>query len=239
MVTVGMVAALWRYPVKSMLGERLDRFELDERGVVGDRLYAVRDAEGRLGSGKSTRRFRRMDALRHIRARSVAGGPPLLVLADGRELSCTDPAATGLLSAELGFPVSVDREGAVPHMDAEPVHLLTTAALGWLRGELPGGMVDERRFRPNLVVDTADSAARADLVEDDWIERTVRIGDTVRLRVVKRTARCAMVNQARDGLPDDPRVLRTLAERNELNFGVYARPVRGGTVRVGDPVAVE
>ena len=55
---VGTVSRLWRYPVKSMLGEECRELAVEARGVAGDRLYALRDAEGKLGSGKNTRRFR-------------------------------------------------------------------------------------------------------------------------------------------------------------------------------------
>ena len=57
------LARLWRYPVKSMLGESRDSLELNSRGVAGDRLHAVRDSEGKLGSGKDTRRFRHIEGL--------------------------------------------------------------------------------------------------------------------------------------------------------------------------------
>ncbi len=65
---IGSVATLWRYPVKSMLGEPREYLDIDTRGVVGDRRYAIRNAEGKLGSGKSTRRFRRIDGLLRFRA---------------------------------------------------------------------------------------------------------------------------------------------------------------------------
>ena len=58
---VGTVRELWRYPVKSMRGERCEHLEIDHRGAIGDRLYAVRDEAGKFGSGKTTRRFRRID----------------------------------------------------------------------------------------------------------------------------------------------------------------------------------
>jgi len=64
----GIVRELWRYPVKSMRGERRERVWLDQRGVLGDRLYAVRDEAGKFGSGKTTRRFRRIDGLFRFRA---------------------------------------------------------------------------------------------------------------------------------------------------------------------------
>ena len=67
---IATVVELWRYPVKSLLGEELDQVEMEERGVVGDRLYAVTDREGKLGSGKTTTRFRRLDGLFELRARS-------------------------------------------------------------------------------------------------------------------------------------------------------------------------
>ncbi|MCU5780876.1 putative Fe-S protein [Alcanivorax balearicus MACL04] len=58
MTSMGTVSELWRYPVKSMLGERCEALRMEERGVEGDRLFAVRDTKGKFGSGKSTRRFR-------------------------------------------------------------------------------------------------------------------------------------------------------------------------------------
>jgi len=59
----GTVARPWRYPVKSMLGEECDHLDVDQRGAEGDRLFAVRDADGKFGSGKTTRRFRKTDGL--------------------------------------------------------------------------------------------------------------------------------------------------------------------------------
>ena len=60
---IGRVSALWRYPVKSMLGETTTYLDIDRRGVVADRQFAIRNANGKFGSGKSTRRFRRIDGL--------------------------------------------------------------------------------------------------------------------------------------------------------------------------------
>ena len=57
------IAALWRYPVKSMLGERRDELQIEARGAAGDRLYAVRDNQGKLGSGKNSRRHVRIEGL--------------------------------------------------------------------------------------------------------------------------------------------------------------------------------
>ncbi|MFC8428277.1 MOSC N-terminal beta barrel domain-containing protein [Streptomyces sp. NPDC057253] len=71
MIEAGVIERIWRYPIKSTGGELLDRAEVEFRGLVGDRLFAVRDAQGKFGSGKNTRRFRRMPGLLQLRSRYV------------------------------------------------------------------------------------------------------------------------------------------------------------------------
>ena len=126
------VVELWRYPVKSLLGEVLDEVTLEQRGVVGDRLYAVTDRNGKLGSGKTNERFRRLDGLFELRAR-VADEQTLVTLPDGRELAAGDPVLDAFLSDRYQDELRVAREGAVSHHDASPLHLLTTASVEWLR----------------------------------------------------------------------------------------------------------
>ena len=70
---LGTIERIWRYPIKSTGGEPLDEAAVDARGLVGDRLYAVRDTEGKFGSGKNTRRFRRMPGLLRLRSRYPGG----------------------------------------------------------------------------------------------------------------------------------------------------------------------
>ena len=94
----GHVVALWRYPVKSMLGEECTAVELETRGVAGDRLFALRDREGKLGSGKNSRRFRDIEGLFGFRARGV--GRVEVTFPDGRGMRADDPAIHEALSAE-------------------------------------------------------------------------------------------------------------------------------------------
>ena len=112
----GHVVALWRYPVKSMLGEQCDAVEIDNRGVVGDRVFAVRDPEGKLGSGKNTRRFRSIDGLFGFRARGE--GDVEIAFPDGRRMKAGDPAIHEALSAALQT-VPPDRAGAVARHEAD------------------------------------------------------------------------------------------------------------------------
>jgi len=228
----GAVSELWRYPVKSFRGERLDELVVDGRGVLGDRAFAVRDANGKFGSGKTTRRFRLLRGLLDFAARTEDDG----VVVEGRDgavFRVGDPALDALLSERYGEPLAVLPEGAVPHFDVGPVHLVTTSSLGWVADGYGGTAGDSRRYRPNLVL----SVPEPGLLEEGRSGAVVAIGPCV-LRVSGPAERCVMVNNARDELAADPGVLRFLVERNGTNLGVYADVVETGTVRVGDPVRV-
>jgi uncharacterized protein YcbX len=228
---LGKIAKLWRYPVKSMLGEPCGRIELGARGVLGDRAFAVRAADGKLGSGKSTHRFRRIDGLFEFRALSG----PVIVFPDGRRMAVPNPATDEALSGALGIPVTLARDEGVPHFDSGPVHIVTTASLRWLQAMLADSRIDERRFRPNIVVDLPGEAP----VEQDWPGKTIRIGDAVVLRISEPTERCAMTTLAQSDLPADPRVLKCLARDADLRFGVYAEVLSAGSVTCGDRVSFE
>lgn len=228
---LGTVVKLWRYPVKSMLGERCSYLDLDARGVVGDRVFAVADADGKLGSGKSTRRFRQIDGLLGFRA-AYQGDSPVITCPDGRRLPGADTRVDAVLSELLGHGVTLVREQEVPHLDAAPVHLLTTASLAWLRTALPDAEVDERRFRPNLLIDVAGDTR----IEEHWLDETLSIGPEVRLRISDVTERCRMVTLPQDDLPGDSRVLERIGRTADLCFGVYADVVSPGRLRRGDEI---
>lgn len=225
------VAAVHRYPVKSCLGERLARADVDLRGLVGDRLLAVYDVDGKLGSGKSSRRFRRMEGLQQLRSR-YDGDLAVLQMPDGRQLREDDEQVHAALSDHVGRPVTLRREDGVPHFDDGPVHLVTTASLREL-GERRGADVDPRRLRPNLVVDTG---AATGFVEDEWLGRTLAVGREVRLRLVQPMPRCVMATAATADLPPDPGLLRSISDHHEGDLGVLAEVVEAGTLREGDTV---
>jgi len=233
---VGEVIALSRFPVKSMLGERLGSIRLDERGVVGDRLWAVRTPEGKYGAGKSTPRFRSAPGLKELAA-EYDSDVPCITFPDGTRWRGDDPGVHAALSTALGKPVQLAREGAVSLLDAGPgfVHLLSTGALEYARKLLLESDVDERRFRPNILLAVGDSA---DPVEESWVGRTVGIG-TARLLVAERTERCVMVNHERAGLPADGRILRALAAANDMRLGVYAKVTTPGTIHLGDRATLD
>lgn len=231
MTQVGSVGELWRYPVKSMRGERLAAAQIEARGLVGDRGLAVYDADGKIGSGKITRRFRAIAGLRAHAARMI-GGAVAITSPEGLTIRTSEPNAADALAASLEQTVSLRAETDVAHHDAAPVHLLTTTSLREISARV-GRALDAFQFRPNIVVET-DASWPA---EEDWVGRTIAIGSSVRLRIAERTERCIMVN----ALPDDgkdERVIRAIARENESCLGVYAEVLTPGTITQGDLVTL-
>ena len=226
-----IVKQLWRYPVKSMLGETCASLRVDARGVEGDRLYAVRDAEGKLGSGKTSGRLRRIDGLFGFRASSV-NGVTSLVFPDGRTMSASDAGIHAALSAALGQAVTLARERDVPHFDSGAIHILSTASLAWLEQAMPDVRADERRFRPSLLLAAEGSGP----LEQQWVGRTLSVGEQLKLRITAPTERCRMVTLGQGELPEDVRILREIAQRLDAQFGVYAEVLTPGEARLGDPV---
>ncbi|GGQ43278.1 hypothetical protein GCM10010166_09520 [Couchioplanes caeruleus subsp. azureus] len=221
-----------------MLGEVVPDVRVDRRGVVGDRLWAVRDPDGKLGSGKNTRRFRRMPGLLGFQAHSGAN-VPVVELPDGRRFAADDPAGHQVIGEVLGRTVTLVAETAVPHHDEGPVSLISTAALraltGMCGGEPGGGGVDPLRFRANFLVEVPGSG----FPEDGWSGRRLRVGPDVVLRVVRPLTRCVMIDMAQASAAGRNDLLKALAERHEMTFGVFATVERPGRVAVGSDVAFE
>ena len=101
----------------------------------------------------------------------------------------------------------------------------------------PHGRFEVRRFRPNIVVETANG--EEDFVENAWIGQMLAIGDAVRLSITGPCPRCVMTTLPQGDLPKDAGILRTAAKHNGANVGVYASISQGGKVRRGDSVRLE
>ncbi len=230
---VGTVEQVWRYPVKSLLGERLQVAEVDRRGIVDDRRWALSDHDGKLGSGKSTTRFRAMPGLLALAAK-LSDGVPQVDFADGSTLPGDDRRIDARLSDHVGRPVTLTMESDVPHHDEKPIHLVTTASLAWL-GAQHGHEVDVRRVRPSLVIASTEPAVG--VPEAGWVGQRLRVG-TVLLEITHETERCVMVTQGQPGIGADPDLLRTIGRVHKLTFGVHADVLEPGRVSVGDAVTL-
>jgi uncharacterized protein len=232
MTVVGRIAALRRYPVKSMAGENLDKAEVSWHGLAGDRRWAfVRD--GQVRSGFPWLTIRELPELAHYRPRFADPGRPdasvtLVRRPSGGELDVADPA----LAAELGPGVHVIKQNRGV-FDTMPLSLLTTQTLASL-GRLAGTDLVPERFRPNFLVD----ALAGDFPEDAWVGRILRVGG-LRMRVDQRDQRCVMVTIDPVTLDRDPAILRAIARERDARLGVYGSTVQPGPVAVGDTVELE
>ncbi len=235
------VLEIWRYPVKSMQGERLDSAEVTPAGLVGDRRFALFDAD--TGFGLTARRH---PELLHAVARGHDDGSVIVTLPDG---SAADDEAA--FSRWLGRPVTV-RGGDVPgprdYENPDDFEDETAGAWHPFRGatgafhDTPEGTVsllstgslggwDRRRFRPNLLLDGSG--------EEDLIGSRVRVGTAV-LAVFEAIPRCVMVTRSQPGGIDrDLEVLRSIHRDRGGLLAVAASVVRAGRINRGDEVRPE
>lgn len=260
--SLGSVARLWRFPVKSMQGEELVATHLTEGGLIGDRAFALIDEQdGKPVSAKNTRRWPNIFAYRA--AFRDDEEEARITLPDGRTIGSEEEDVDGVLTGEFQRPVRLARrkpENPLPvpeipgpgstntagspnqavlpsdFFDGAAVHILTTSTLEHLHELYPQGHFEVRRFRPNMVIDTTGLSG---FVENGWIGRNLRVGASVRLEVTRGCPRCVMTTLPQPDLPRDPGILKTAAKYNEVNVGIYARVLQGGSVRIGDRVELE
>lgn len=272
---IGVVSALFRYPVKSMLGEKLAELALTANGTLGDRAWAVREASGRVATAKKWPAMLGFRAAYDSPPRGDELAPVTVTFPDGRSIHAADPDASARLSEVLGRPVRLERARAdersrgeidpqtifadVPverilpgftnqtlpdtfglmrgaFFDSAPIHVLASTSLEHLR-RLCGGdsILDPRRFRPNIFVDTRGAGADG-FVEDEWLEGTLEVGESVKIIGMTPALRCVMTTHAQSDLPRDLSILRAAAQHHKATLGVFAAIGAPGAIRVGDPV---
>ncbi len=240
MTHAGTVSELWRFPVKSMVGERVDALQVDWRGAGGDRTHALHsDRKGEL------RQLTIREAPRMLRWHASYGGadvsphkppPATLTAPDGRAYTWGEDGLGGALEHDLGRPVTLVRD-LDGQQDLEGSLLLTTeASRRALEAEL-AAPVDSRRFRPNLHLDL-DAPAWAEL---GWEGLGVELEGGVVLRLLHPCERCVIPTRwpAADGSVGRwPGLLKHLAREHETSFGINARVEVPGVVRAGERLVV-
>jgi len=233
------VLELWRYPVKSLGGERLEHVEVGEAGIVGDRGWGIQHIE--TGNVLTARRA---PELLFAAARIVADDV-VITLPDGVEVSSADAGVDATLSTWLDREVHLTRpgdEGATYEnpMDVEneadwiswkgptwSFHDSTKSMVSIVGADTLGDR-DIRRFRTNVVVSGGE--------EDALVGSAVLLGSAM-LDVTKHIDRCIMVTRPQPGLDRDLDVLkRVIKERNNF-LSVGALVTQGGSVAVGDEFA--
>lgn len=245
------VSSLWRYPVKSMQGQKVDEADLDSLGVAGDRAYGVLKREsGTILSAK--REGRLLEATAEYRS-----GVLVVTLPSGEEFH-PGTRLDDELSSWLGYPVTLVMAATfgVPtfespedferddsevvtwdgmkgrFVDESALHLLTTSELERLTRERPDLNWDVRRFRPNIVVDDAEGSL------DTSPPRSIQLGDVV-MEIIKPCSRCVMTTRPQPGgLERELDVLRHVSSHHDGDVGARATVVRAGLLRVGEEVRI-
>jgi uncharacterized protein len=216
------VTEVWRYPVKSMAGERLESCTVTDRGLEGDRRWAFIDrSPNRDGKWFNIKQHA---PLMTYRAR-LAEGALELVAPDGAAVDLRRDLLPRF-EAEGARPLEL-RELPGANFDDSPVLVVNLASVQAFA--LEAGMpLDHRRFRANLYVEGLEPEE-----ELRWLGRVIRAGEA-ELEVTSRCERCKVITMDPDTTEATPELLRRLVERHDERMGVYCRVVKHGQVSVGD-----
>jgi uncharacterized protein YcbX len=238
-IKVGVVEALFRYPVKSMSGELLESADLGWHGLAGDRRLAFRRADDRGG-------FPWLNASKlpelilfspQRRGAAVDGNLPTHVRTpEGDELP--------LFSQELATEVGRRHGSPVEMMhlnrgifDEASISVITSATVGEI-GRLAARPPEVRRFRPNILIASLRSVP---FEEDDWVGGVLSFGDTneAAIGITNRDERCSMVNLDPGSARPTPEVLKAIVRARDNKAGVYGTVTRRGRLAVGQPIFFE
>ncbi|MGB8861280.1 MAG: MOSC N-terminal beta barrel domain-containing protein [Ilumatobacteraceae bacterium] len=205
------VGALWRYPVKTLGGERLDSAEVTTNGIIGDRIVHVRGPEG-------VRTSRRHHNLIGLHATLGPDGEPLV---DGQPWA--SPEVLERVRAAAGPDATLARYDGPERFDVLPLLVATDGAVAAFGR-------DVRRLRPNIVIDGVDGTD-----EFGWPGAELHIGHVV-IALDSRRGRCPMTTVDPDTLEVDRGVLKDIIARFDGKLALNAEVLRPGTIRDGDHV---
>jgi uncharacterized protein len=238
---IGTLRSLRRYPVKSMAGENLDDVRITFAGLLGDRVYAFVDKGNRSNFPWMT--GRQGPELILFRPQFL-DPPPIdeenpnpeqyraeVTTPDDKTFRIDDPLLNEYLEQRFGRSLRLRFSERCMH-DSRPVSLFGVNTVRALAEET-GMNLDARRFRANFYVEWASDEP---FFEDSLIGRTLRIGDTVIVQAVKKTARCVMITLDPENAAASPGVLEKVARNHRGCAGIYGAVLHEGIVRVHDPV---
>lgn len=240
MIEIGKIEALYRYPVKSMGGEALDRAQLGWHGLEGDRRLAFRRVGDRGGFPWLTAtKLPELLLFTPVRQGGPAGAelPTHVRTPGGTELD--------LFGDELASEIGGLHGSAVEmtHLDRGIFDQASLSAIATATVEAVAGFVEQapdvRRFRPNILIATRRSRP---FEEDGWVGGTITFGEgesAARIAVTDRDERCAMINYDPDSAEPSPELLRQVVRRRNNEAGVYGTVIRRGRLEVGQSLYFE
>jgi len=237
LIEIGHVEAIFRYPVKSMGGERLEEAHLGWYGLEGDRRLAFRRIDDRSGMPWLTA-SKLPDLLLfapHRREDGAQGDLPTHIRTpDGEELAVFGEELATEVGRRYGAPVQMMqlRHGIFDEATISVIAADTVREIG----RLAGRSLDMRRFRPNVVV---RSLRPVPFQEDEWLGGVLSFGegdDAPAITVTMRDVRCSMVNLDPDSARPAPEVMKAIVGANQNNAGIYGTVTRTGRLAVGQTI---
>ncbi len=233
LIEIGHVEAIFRYPVKSMGGERLEVATLGWHGLDGDRRLAFRRMDDRSGfPWLIASKLPDLLLFAPTREDDAQGDLPTHIRTpDGREMPVFGEDLAGEVGRRYGAPVQMMQldHGIFDEASISVIAVETVGEIGRLAGRSP----DVRRFRPNVVVRLLRSVP---FQEDEWLGGVLSFGEgdeTPAITVTMRDVRCSMVNLDPDSASPAPEVLKAVVRANQNTAGIYGVVTRIGRLAVG------
>jgi uncharacterized protein YcbX len=235
-IEIGHVEALFRYPVKSMRGERLEVAKLGWHGLDGDRRLAFRRIDNRSGMPWLTATtFPGLLLFAPHRREGAQGELPTDVRTpDGETMSVFGEELASEVGERFGAPVQMMQLKNGIFDDAS-ISVIASATVGEI-ARLAGQSADVRRFRPNIVAGLIRSRP---FQEDEWVGGVLSFGndnDGPAITVTARDVRCSMINHDPDSARPAPQMLKTVVRVNQNNAGIYGTVTRTGQLAVGQTI---
>ncbi|MEO6324755.1 MAG: MOSC N-terminal beta barrel domain-containing protein [Thermoanaerobaculia bacterium] len=235
-IEIGHVEAIFRYPVKSMAGERLESAKLGWNGLDGDRRFALRRLDDRSNfPWLQASRLAELVLFTPYQEGSAEGGLPTHVRTpDGQELPVFGEELANEVGRRYGAPVEMMqlKNGIFDDASLSVIASDTVDEIGRLAGQ----SLDTRRFRPNVVVRLQRSGP---FREDEWVGGALSFGagpDAPAIAVTMRDVRCSMVNVDPDSASAAPEVLKACVRANQNNAGIYGAVTSTGRLEVGQAI---
>jgi uncharacterized protein YcbX len=235
-IKIGEIAALFRYPVKSMAGESIQTADMGWHGLDGDRRLALRRLDDRSGFPWLTA-SKLPDLIRFApqrRDNTPDNLPTHVRTPDGIEWPLMGPELTAEIARRYGSPVEmVHLNRGI--FDAASISVITATTVAEV-GRLSEQPADVRRFRPNILITSSQSVP---FEEDGWVGGVLSFGDgpdSAAIHVTNFDERCAMVNFDPDSALAAPEVLKAIVRVRDNKVGVYAAVTRRGRIAVGQPI---
>jgi len=230
---IGQLESIFRYPVKSMAGERLDTATLGWHGIDGDRRLAFLRVDDRSGMPWLTA-SRLPELLRYVPQKNGGSIPTHIRTPSGQDLPIFSDELAAEITRRCGAPVQMMqlRHGIFDETAISVIAVDTIREIG----RMAGRTLDVRQFRPNILV---RATTPVPFQEDQWIGGVLSFGpadDAPAVTVTMRDERCGMVNLHPDSAEAAPEIMKAIVQANQNMAGIYATVKRPGQLAVGQSI---